>query len=671
LETRHAVIVTAAKVDPDGVASDMSPSPFGELDFVDERASVLREVLEHDRLGYAVDALPQAGPEALRKVDDALHRRVGLLHFLGHGFVRAGALHFVPATGGFGRTTNLAFLSEELNARASEDGSQFLLVLDLCHAEEGLATRSLGGIKNVWIACAAGDQRAYHGWFSQALAETLADLASGAIDVDSSFEFMSMDRFRSEFGKRYGRIINDHRHQRVPRPEPYFLGRFTNQAQAGVGEVPFFPNPRFDPAAVERRWARDRIEAGLHPFLDVPHFADRTGRHFTGRSSILDELGQWRTGKDRSAGLKIVTGAAGSGKSAIVGAIVLTCHPAILTTGAWSGVSRALRVRLPASCRITVPGSVAAVHARRRRFDEVLRGFIDQLHGQGDPALDKEQVRSVVDLTEWIGRQSEPPLLVIDALDEAVDPQNLVHVLLRPLLVARRGDQPACRVLVAGRGDTERNRALLGLLEDVAVAPSRIDLDTHDEGELTGDLEAFLTEAIGDDHRCCDRRLPGFAAMVARALVDRTEMREYGPFLVAGLYANLLRRRGHLGDDPRDHLPADPALAASRVPASLPEVLELDFERLDPVERRRRRAVLAALAYSRGDGMPGAIAGLLAGQVFGGGECDAAELLHESAEVKVYLRNATDPEGVPLYRLFHQSLDDYLRVNPIEGVGTS
>src|SRR5690606_11965300 len=103
------------------------------------------------------------------------------------------------------------------------------------------------------------------------------------------------------------------------------------------------------------------------------------------------------------------------------------------------------------------------------------------------------------------------------------------------------------------------------------------------------------------------------------------------------------------------------------VPRTLPEVLKLDFDQIaDPVERRSRRGLLAALAFSQGEGMPADIAGMLAAEVFGADPGrNPVAMLHDPAGIKVYLRGLAGPDGVPVYRLFHQSLDDHLRANPI------
>lgn len=664
---RHAVIVTAGRVDPEGDAAENSAEAFGPLAFVDGQAADLRQLLQHEHLGYTVDHLTEARGADLDRIIGVLKRGNGILHFLGHGAIRSDELHFVPATGDFSPLTSMAQWCKELNTRAGSGGPHYLLVLDLCRAEYGLRGQKLGDIDNVWLACAAGDQPAYKGWFSQALAETLRDLSRGEIDVDASFEFVPMRRFQHKLEQQYARILNDADLTEFEKPRAHFLGHFSDSTESTSGRVPLFPNRYFNPKAAVEQSARADVDASLHPFLDVRHFADRAGPHFTGRDSILAALGQWRAGRQAGSGLYVVTGAPGSGKSAIAAAIVLTCHPGILASHVYAESAQTLQAQLPTACRIGVTGPVAAVHARQRRLEEVTRSFIEQLHGQGNPKLDQDRVSSVTDLAEWVKAQIEPPLFVLDALDEAVKPEELVHVLLRPLLAVRRDSRPACRVLVAGRHDTAENQRLLDLLEQSSAGPLRVDLDTHDQAELRLDLEAFLTAALPAVGQCCTDRVPSLAKAIADALVERVERREYGPFLVASLYANYLGRLPHRGSDASTHFPADADSAARPVPRSLPEVLELDFGRIDdPAERRRQRSVLAALAFAYGEGMPAAIAGMLAVKVFGGGAgLDATAMLHDSAGIKVYLRSTTDPDGTPLYRLFHQGLNDYLRQRPI------
>jgi len=660
LPDRHALLVTSARVDYDGDAVKEADE-FPHLNFVDGLARRLKECLEHGKLGFKVEPLSEPDPAQLGDIEQRLGRGVELVHCLGHGFVRDGQLHLVPATGGFDRRTNIASLSEELSSRPGDH----LLVLDLCQAGAGLETRSIGNVANVWVACAAGDQTTYNGWFTEAFAMILEELAEQRIDIDPAAEFMSMDRFRHLLADRFLRSVHDPDNHKSESPEPHFLGRFTNQALAMSPRVPFFANPRFDPDAAEAQAARAGIESGLHPFLDLPYFLDRASPRFTGRASVMRELGHWRTGAEPQTGLKIVCGAAGSGKSAIVGAFVLTGHRSILDSPAYQKPSRELRATVDTACGRPAEGPFAAVHARRLTFEAAFASIVEQLEGKGAPALDRDAVQSTADLASWLEAQAITPLLVLDALDEAADPQSLVSALLVPLLAACRGGGPAARILVAGRADTERNRAMLALLEDAAFGCSRIDLNGQDRTELLDDLTSFLIRALEREDSCCNDRVDALASTVALDLVEHGDPEVYGRFLVASLYAKLLGRRTHRGDDPEQHLPQ---AVDVRIPRTLPEVLELDFGQVsDPVERRSRRGLLAALAFSQGEGMPADIAGKLATEVFGARSgFNPVAMFHDPAGIKVYLRSLAGPDGIPVYRLFHQSLDDHLRANPLE-----
>jgi hypothetical protein len=666
LGRKEAVIITAGKVDPDGIPAELAGSAYVELAFVDNRATAMREVLEQDALGYAVSRLEEARGADLAGLQESPPPEVGIYHFIGHGARRANGLNFVPASGDFSPSTSVASFCQHLSAMTDErDDTHFLVVLDLCGAAEGLDALTHGDTKHVWVACAADGQPVYDGMFSKVVAEVIDDFAHKRLDTDETSEFISMSRLRTEFERRYRERIrkwaDDRGRSAAELPRARFLGRFDTDE-----EPPFFSNPRYNAAAARVAQARSNLPMPLHPFLDAPHFADRAGIHFTGRASILTELGTWRSGHRPESGLYTLAGAAGSGKSALASAIVLTCHPGILANAEFGESGRTLLGRLPERCRESVPGPVAAVHARHRQLVEVTQSFIKQLEGTGSPALDADAVTTVPELAEWLQLQDVPPLLILDALDEAMNPDELVHLLLRPLVAARHEGRPACRMLVAGR-----EREQLTLLEEAAAAPQRFDLDEADATELRGDLETFMRQVLDGGHDCCGAQIPDFARSVAAALADRETEREYGTFLVANLYAAYLNQLDHRGTRPDEHLPATPDSADARVPRSLPEVLELDFKRLPPTERRERRAVMAALAFARGDGMPARLAGVVARKVFdGGSNLDAVGILHDSAGIKVYLRSVADPtDHVPLYRLFHQGLNDYLREQPLEREG--
>ncbi|MFE0605435.1 hypothetical protein ACFW2T_27380 [Streptomyces sp. NPDC058892] len=84
----------------------------------------------------------------------------------------------------------------------------------------------------------------------------------------------------------------------------------------------------------------------MRDFADpgVEHFTDRVGDHFVGREGQLAALAPWID--DLSAGgLRIATGAPGSGKSALLGALVCAGHEQIVAAA--PDIRRYLAARHP------------------------------------------------------------------------------------------------------------------------------------------------------------------------------------------------------------------------------------------------------------------------------------------------------------------------------------
>lgn len=465
---RRAVIVTAGQIDPrDDLPLAVSAEPFEVLDFTTDRADKVEQLLTR-RFDFDVHRKDNARSIHLAELHETRPEQISIFHFIGHGTVREDGLHFVPTNRNYTPLTCLNAVIARLNEiQAEEPDHHYMVILDLCEAGKGLDSLPHGSAKNIWIVCAADDERTYAGQFSRSFTEVLE-----RIDTGDAEEFIPMDRlwrevsthFRNSLLEQmpgYRHDMDDAKRGRLLRdlPTPRTLGRFSAYAEK---HPPFFPNERYTPKAAIAESAREAIDTRLHPFLDAPHFADRVGTHFTGRKNILEELGAWRTKPDPEIGLQLITGAAGSGKSTVAGAVVLTCQPDILASDHYDEAREMLSKRLPEVFRVPVRVPVAAVHARQRQLEEVRRGFIEQLAAQG--VLDPERVSSVAELAEWTRTQQEPPIFVLDALDEASRPDDLVHVLLRPLLATRRDGWPASRVLVAGRNDTPRNKELLRLL---------------------------------------------------------------------------------------------------------------------------------------------------------------------------------------------------------------
>jgi hypothetical protein len=411
----------------------------------------------------------------------------------------------------------------------------------------------------------------------------------------------------------------------------------------------------------------------LDPILDLAvdeeHFRDRAaGRGpaasritvgcFTGRAPQLRRLAAWMDG-DGPGGVMVVTGSPGAGKSALLGLLVCAAHPQL--RGATQELWRA------AAYRPSENSDLAAVHARQRTLLVVLKSLVVQLHldlNVGDSELTPQVV------IDAISYRATPPVVVVDAVDEAPDHQQLVGQLLIPLARALRGaGAPACRLLVGMRPWLE-----FGPLLDLAHSIGKvIDLDRIPAEQRRREVTDYVTKLLEVLPRyamatySAGRR--AFAGAVAATLVNHptppctdgnedtdTVTVRWGEFLVASLYTHTISLKSP--DQLTDV--TDAARLDSSVPRTLPEVLELDLA-ARPASRWRR-AVLTALAHARGAGIPRSVLPAVAAAVAGGRVAPSVEQVAEELDaLRFYLRISADTDGSTLYRLFHQSLADHLR----------
>lgn len=128
---------------------------------------------------------------------------------------------------------------------------------------------------------------------------------------------------------------------------------------------------------------------------------------FTGRQRALSQIAAFC--EQRHPGLLIVTGMPGSGKSAVLGVLVLrSLAPHVLPTD--------VRTQVP-NCGVAV-----AVYARGKDADTVLA---DVLRAQGHTVEDSIDVRDQLDGV--LGEVNNAPLCVIDALDEAANQSDVAE----------------------------------------------------------------------------------------------------------------------------------------------------------------------------------------------------------------------------------------------------
>jgi hypothetical protein len=208
-----------------------------------------------------------------------------------------------------------------------------------------------------------------------------------------------------------------------------------------TGEIPpFLPNPRHDRRMTEVDLAiqhasefdvqAEHRDTELRTRLLVRAMGGSSngtgGWWFAGRHTALLDITAWLHHPDPSRPLQVVTGNPGSGKTAVLGLIAALTHPL-----------RRATVPLPAlglpAAAVPDPQAVdIAIYAQSLTTDQVLAGIAAAVRSRaGTPG----QL-----LEELIGRAT-PLTVLVDAIDEATDPDHLIGRLLRPL-----ADHAACSI---------------------------------------------------------------------------------------------------------------------------------------------------------------------------------------------------------------------------------
>jgi WD40 repeat protein len=367
------------------------------------------------------------------------------------------------------------------------------------------------------------------------------------------------------------------------------------------------------------------------------------GWYFTGRTALLRELTGWLEHDSAGRAMRVVTGPAGTGKSAVLAWLCALSDPQLRAEIAADFPSAlADAAAVPAEGRIS-----AAVWARDLDADSVAGVLASAL------ALPVATGAAVHEVLDAIGRldltERARLVVVLDALDEARLPRQIAREVLLPMardlgvkvLAGTRSGQRDILLEAFGAG------AVVYRL-DAPAWFTRRDLADYAAACLRADYDPASRSGYRADPDACE--------LVAEAIADSAGSN----FLVAGLAA---RERAH---EPV----IDVATAGWRdrqpFPAEVGQAFEDYLSRFGE-NQTRARDLLRAVAYAEGTGLPAdghgqpslwaAIASRLSTRDYT--RSDVADVLEDG---DAYLVETVDDEtGRTNYRLFHQALVDHLR----------
>ncbi|MFD4866476.1 NACHT and WD repeat domain-containing protein [Streptomyces sp. NPDC058412] len=668
-----------------GVGTFAEGSELEDLGFVRSRVKEVQAAFgQFGAEGETSLDLPEGEIEALLRkwiVDEPGTADVLVVHLIGHGRAdRSGRLSFVAHDD---RDVDVDRWIEKAQQEAERAGGgerRVVFLIDTCSAGTATGRQSvseLDGRRGVWslgasVSSSPTEQGRFSGWITAAL--DVLRYRDFAPDVET----VGFTRFVKEL---IAQIKADTTTRRMS------LGFSVEQ---GDGEWPFLPNPltlqntpeqiqllRRSLGYVPGEDLGDRIAAG-EKITDGLYFIDRaSGRglfstdhstgFFSGRAAELEHYRTWLAG---DSPLLTVTGAAGAGKSGLLGLIVCAAHPHLRRT------VRALWE--PAGPDLPEVPDVVAVHARQRSAQQVMTAIVEQA-GLALPKQDgpdgeaPEQAGGGSQSVGWspgllreaLEREQRNRLIVVDAVDESTDPRavlRLVSVLVAPDEQDGAASVAPCRILLGGR--REGTAELSSTAEASGIAVDRIDLDTADPVALQEDVQRYVVRLLRASKPYAYGPPSDFVDYLAKEGAQNIVRRLrpdglWGPFLIAGLYVHYLVT---LKNPPQDEATARAhTLAAS---SELPHLMEAVLAaRKD--EFGSLRAFLAVLARSQGDGMPRTTLRRCL-RALGTDDISDRTFLATLREATPFLRTGVDPESdVALYRIFHQGLADYLRDHPV------
>jgi WD40 repeat protein len=402
-----------------------------------------------------------------------------------------------------------------------------------------------------------------------------------------------------------------------------------------VGRARLFPNVRFQPQ-VQPGLDLEEQQALLEHWIPKAMGTEvgATGWYFTGREAALKELVEWLSGDLSDSRVRVVTGSAGCGKSALLARIVTLSDPATRRTALSNSLEPVPASLVPPEHAVDV-----SVHARRKVLADIVRLIGERL---GVATVDPTE------LIEAIRSRHGKTVIVLDALDEADQRDLIVQRVLIPLTAL-----PNVLLLIGTRPDAVgRGRRFRAMGESTV----EIDLDApsyFDMHDVERYVERRLLAREEPNRPTHYRNRPQFARIVANGVAT-----------LAGKFFLLARTTVQAllaADKPIDI--SQPAWIKA-LPTGLDEAFKqflagLDTRASGDLSSTTVRAVLLPLANAEGEGLPWAtvwpcIASALSGTSVNDGTISAV-----LKEAGAFIVEAQEAER-SVYRLYHQEFADWL-----------
>lgn len=519
-----------------------------------------------------------------------------------------------------------------------------LVVIDACFAGE--VTRQIEGLASTrkhWLVLpsATSEQKAQQSALINAIGKFIADGRKYNIDdpyyrvarfVDWLNEILAPDQRVERIYK--GGDYDEH----VCLPNPFFQ-----------------PGMRVETTAACRALAlpKDALElhnrVGGHPVVA----GDPPGWLFAGREELTHDLIR----AARTPGVTVITGSAGCGKSTALSRLVTLSDPA------FRGQYASELLNIPGHMRPEEGTIRLAVSARKKSNEELLGQMCFLLDIPVEVRWSDNAVMTYRDaLSEYVANDPQALVtIVIDALDEASEKSSLVRSVLDPL----RRQHPEKLCLLIG----VRSPGGDGVVGDVTVDGEPLpDLMRAELNAVaipvdrapwwnSADIDVFVRNILTNTHGSPYRNEAGTVAEVSEA-ISKVAGTSY---LMARVAAESLAARDEI-------IAPDDRAWLSTLNDGLLGVFRDDLNVSIPTaaDRRKGVALLRAVAFARGNGLPwNSVWARVATAVDAG---DRASRSHGDETVDWLLESrlnaylVTDrQDGLTVYRLLHDQLQKTLQ----------
>jgi hypothetical protein len=271
--------------------------------------------------------------------------------------------------------------------------------LSLAQGLKARFTQGDGGPMFYVLASAMPTEEALAGGLARGLIGALEDKSLGGVHQ----EFIYFDELLPAINRR----LQFHKVFRLALDSPDEAPRFFRNLHQ-------IPQAQFGATVEEIHLAVERSEYVSHwnPVSRGVEFATQSGDFFTGRDRVMTELARWLSDPaDNRA--RVVTGAPGCGKSAILSRIVTTTNPELRREGAasarWNKLFKATAFDF-------------AIHAKGKTLEESITRVAESLKVAAEPGS----------VLAALKERNRPFHILIDALDEAREPARIIAAFLRP-----------------------------------------------------------------------------------------------------------------------------------------------------------------------------------------------------------------------------------------------